>query len=152
MAWIPVWDLRNPADISRCTGSSIPARDRFHLAAQSLVRYGYDHPQKPITPTSWAWLICWKAYAKPPACVLWSTTTTDRVLRQSGTKTGLRWGRKHWGAIPTAAAKACSELVTAAVAQSLFRVDSHPSNPGQTLPIATARAGNVIGGTGVWTV
>ncbi|HEV3320361.1 MAG TPA: CDP-glucose 4,6-dehydratase [Solirubrobacteraceae bacterium] len=47
---------------------------------------------------------------------------------------------------PYSSSKACAELVTAAYRESLFAPGAEPGSPGARARIASARAGNVIGG------
>jgi CDP-glucose 4,6-dehydratase len=108
----------------------------FHLAAQSLVRRGLNKPVETFTVnvTGTAKVLeALRAEAEPRAVVV---VTSDKCYRNDGDGRRFREDDPLGGDDPYSASKAAQEHVAAA-----FR--------GLGLPVATARAGNVIGG-GDW--
>ncbi|MDC0101058.1 CDP-glucose 4,6-dehydratase [Alphaproteobacteria bacterium] len=114
----------------------------FHLAAQSLVLDSYADPLK-----------TWSTNVLGTATVLDAcrdveelqgviVVTTDKCYDNKGWVWGYRETDTLGGRDPYSASKACTELVVSSFRQSFFEVKNAPL-------IATARAGNVIGG-GDW--
>jgi len=108
----------------------------IHMAAQPLVRLGYDEPRMTYESNVMGTiniLECVRIYG----CRSFLNVTTDKVYRN------LENGRKYIetdeldGFDPYSNSKSCSELVTATYRRSFPRIDC---------AISTARAGNVIGG------
>jgi len=118
----------------------------IHMAAQSLVHYSYEHPletyQTNILGTANV-LECFRQSKSAKVCL---NITTDKCYENHERETGYTEEDRLGGADPYSSSKACSELMTAAYRQSFFSPQSfHHCEKG----IATARAGNVIGG-GDW--
>lgn len=118
----------------------------IHMGAQSLVRRSYREPmetfQSNIIGTIHL-LDVLRFYENPCQIVI---VTTDKVYAESGTGTPYQETDRIGGHDPYSTSKACCELVTECYRLSYF----HPqmlSQHGKS--IATARAGNVIGG-GDW--
>jgi CDP-glucose 4,6-dehydratase len=108
----------------------------FHLAAQSLVRRGLDKPVETFTTNVGGTakvLEALRATAEPRAIVV---ATSDKCYRNDGSGRAFREDDPLGGDDPYAASKAGQEHVAAA-----YRAFG--------LPIATVRAGNVVGG-GDW--
>ncbi|HEY0432511.1 MAG TPA: CDP-glucose 4,6-dehydratase [Chitinophagaceae bacterium] len=114
----------------------------FHLAAQPLVRESYEFPietfQTNIIGTA-NLLQAARTLRQPCAIVV---ITTDKVYENQERDVLYQEHDKLGGHDPYSASKACAEIVTHSFARS-FHDDDHPRK------IATARAGNVIGG-GDW--
>lgn len=112
----------------------------FHLAAQPLVRDSYDDPittyDTNVTGSLKVYLAALKANV--PAIV---SITTDKVYENKERMLGYVESDKLGGYDPYSSSKACMEIMTDSFKRSFL------SN-GQIL-LATARAGNVIGG-GDW--
>ena len=118
----------------------------FHLAAQSLVRRSYFDPLSTWSTNvqgSLHLLEALKPLQHPCAVVM---VTTDKVYANQEWDFGYREEDRLGGHDPYSASKAAAEL-----AISSWRASFCGSGPNQTpyLNIATARAGNVIGG-GDW--
>ncbi|GIW76092.1 MAG: CDP-glucose 4,6-dehydratase [Phycisphaerae bacterium] len=118
----------------------------IHMGAQSLVRRSYREPletfQSNITGTIHL-LDVLRFYEKPCQVVI---VTTDKVYAESGTGMPYQETDRIGGHDPYSTSKACCELVTECYRLSYFhpeKIDQHGKS------IATARAGNVIGG-GDW--
>jgi len=118
----------------------------FHLAAQPLVRRSYRDPLG-----TWATnvmgslhlLEALKPLQHPCAVVM---VTTDKVYENKEWLYGYRENDRLGGHDPYSASKAAAELAIASWRSSFCGTDAHQT---PYLAIATARAGNVIGG-GDW--
>lgn len=117
----------------------------FHMAAQPLVRYSYEAPVETyavnVLGTTHVLEAC-RALPRVRAIVV---ITTDKCYENREWHWGYRENEMLGGHDPYSSSKACSELVTASYRRSFF-------NGGNTLGearVASARAGNVIGG-GDW--
>jgi CDP-glucose 4,6-dehydratase len=112
----------------------------FHLAAQPLVRHSYDAPLETyavnVMGTAHVLEACRRTGSVRAAVVI----TTDKVYENAEWPWGYRENDRLGGHDPYASSKACAELVTAAYRDSFFA---------RGAAVATARAGNVIGG-GDW--
>ena len=118
----------------------------FHLAAQPLVRISYDDPlltyQTNVMGTV-NLLECIRRLKTPCSLI---NVTTDKCYENKEWHRGYREIDPLGGFDPYSNSKACSELVTSSYRDSFF----HPSKfQAHQVAIATARAGNVIGG-GDW--
>ncbi len=113
----------------------------FHLAAQALVRYSYEHPLETyatnIMGTAHV-LEALRSLKKPCAAVL---VTTDKCYENREQDHAYAEEEPLGGYDPYSSSKGAAELVISAVRRSFF--GSHP------VRVASARAGNVIGG-GDW--
>lgn len=117
----------------------------IHLAAQSLVRYSYRNPVETYATNvlGTAHLLEAARQSKSPRALL--SVTSDKCYENREWVWGYREGEPLGGHDPYSSSKACAELVTAAYRQSYF------SGSGGSVgtAVASARAGNVIGG-GDW--
>lgn len=114
----------------------------IHLAAQALVRYGYQQPLETykINVLGTLHLLeCIRECDSVKAAVL---VTTDKCYENREWTWPYRENDALGGYDPYSSSKACMEILIASYRQSFF------SDKNQTA-IATARAGNVIGG-GDW--
>ena len=118
----------------------------FHLAAQPLVRRSYEIPAETfeVNVTGTAHLLEGVSRLDHPCRVI--VITTDKVYENKETDTLYREEDLLGGYDPYSASKACAELVVSSFRHSFF-------NPATVAvhqkAIASARAGNVIGG-GDW--
>jgi CDP-glucose 4,6-dehydratase len=115
----------------------------FHLAAQSLVRRSYADPVKTFEVNSLGTanvLECLRERHWIKAAVL---VTSDKCYRNVEWVWGYRETDALGGDDPYSASKACAELIAHAYFQSFLQHGSEGPR------VATARAGNVIGG-GDW--
>jgi len=110
-----------------------------HLAAQPLVRASVRQPLETFETNVLGTTNVLDACTSTDRVKVVLNVTTDKVYKNDGRRTGYRETDPLGGHDPYSASKACSELVAAA-----FR-----STAPAGLTIATARAGNVIGG-GDW--
>ncbi|MBC7782344.1 MAG: CDP-glucose 4,6-dehydratase [Burkholderiales bacterium] len=118
----------------------------IHMGAQSLVRRSYRDPvdtfESNVTGTLNV-LDGLRHYELPCNAVI---ITTDKVYAESGTGRPYVESDKLGGYDPYSTSKACCELVTESYRLSYFHPSKHAEH-GKS--VATARAGNVIGG-GDW--
>ena len=112
----------------------------FHLAAQPLVRDSYDDPINTYETNVVGSLKVYMAALKANVGAIVSITT-DKVYENKEWLWGYRENDQLGGHDPYSASKACMELMTSSFRKS-FLAD-------HKMLIATARAGNVIGG-GDW--
>ncbi|MFN9644514.1 MAG: CDP-glucose 4,6-dehydratase [Cyanobacteriota bacterium] len=140
-----VGDLLDRASLERCVNEAQPDVV-IHLAAQALVRRGYADPLG-----TWATnvqgslhlLEALRPLRRPCAVVM---VTTDKVYANREWSFGYRETDRLGGHDPYSASKAAAELAIASWRSSFCGDDAHQT---PCLRIATARAGNVIGG-GDW--
>lgn len=114
----------------------------FHLAAQSLVRRAYREPVETFATNVMGTVNLLEAVRKTSSVRAVVVITSDKCYANSETYRPFRETDPLGGAEPYSASKACAELVTAAWRQSYFC-------QGGPAALASARAGNVIGG-GDW--
>ena len=114
----------------------------FHLAAQSLVRLSYDEPVSTYETNVLGTVNILEAVRKSGNVQAFINVTSDKAYENKEWNWGYRENDRLGGFDPYSNSKACSELVTSAYRNSFFK------NNSGTL-IASARAGNVIGG-GDW--
>jgi CDP-glucose 4,6-dehydratase len=112
----------------------------FHLAAQPLVRASYADPVATYATNVMGTVNLLEAVRQASGIRAVVNVTTDKVYENRERIWGYRENEPLGGFDPYSNSKACSELVTAAYRSSFF--DNGPS-------VASARAGNVIGG-GDW--
>ncbi len=114
----------------------------FHLAAQPLVRASYGDPVGTFATNVMGAVNLFEAVRVCPSVRVVVNVTSDKCYENPGAGTAFREGDPLGGHDPYSASKACAEVVTAACRRSFFGAAS-------TVRIASARAGNVIGG-GDW--
>ncbi len=122
--------------------------DRFqpeiviHMAAQPLVRFSYRSPVDTYSTNVMGTVNLLEAVRKSPSVKAVVNVTTDKCYKNEERLWGYREDESMGGLDPYSSSKGCSELVTAAYRASFFNLSDSAS-------VATARAGNVIGG-GDW--
>lgn len=118
----------------------------IHMAAQPLVRYSYAHPVETYATNVMGavhLLESLRAINTVRATVI---VTTDKCYENTERLEGYRESEPMGGHDPYSNSKGCAELVTAAYRQSYFPESKFLEH---RHAIASARAGNVIGG-GDW--
>jgi CDP-glucose 4,6-dehydratase len=118
----------------------------FHLAAQPLVRLSYEIPSDTfaINAIGTAHVLDAVRLLRNPCNVI--LITTDKVYENKEWPYAYRENDRLGGYDPYSASKACAELIISSYRNSFFHVDQYSSHKKS---IASARAGNVIGG-GDW--
>lgn len=115
----------------------------FHLAAQPLVRYSYAAPVETYAVNVMGTVNLLEAVRQTPSVKAVVNVTTDKCYENREWIWPYRESEAMGGFDPYSSSKACSELVTAAYRRSFLE----PAG----IHVASARAGNVIGG-GDWAV
>jgi len=115
----------------------------FHLAAQPLVRCSYENPSETFSTNIGGTVNVLEAIRHTPSVRAALIVTSDKCYENREWLWSYREHDRLGGHDPYSASKACVELVTEAYRKSFFDVN------GSTTALATARAGNVIGG-GDW--
>ncbi len=119
----------------------------FHLAAQPLVGRSYLEPEETYSTNVMGTLNVLQAVRTCPEIRAVINVTTDKCYENKEWPWGYREIDRLGGHDPYASSKACSELLTASFRSSFFSDEGYGSK--HHVAIATARAGNVIGG-GDW--
>ncbi len=135
-----ILDIRDAAAVTNLVRTVQP-EIIFHLAAQPLVRLGYQHPQDTFSTNILGTVNILEAMRVAPGVRASVIVTTDKVYRNREWQYPYREDDELGGHDPYSASKAAAELVTMSYRDSFLRA--------QGLAVATARAGNVIGG-GDW--
>jgi CDP-glucose 4,6-dehydratase len=118
----------------------------FHLAAQPLVRHSYADPVGTYATNVLGTAHMLEAVRKTSSVRAVVCITTDKCYENREWVWPYRETDPLGGHDPYSSSKACAEIISAAYRSSFFTVD----RPGEhRLALATARAGNVIGG-GDW--
>ncbi|MCH9634302.1 MAG: CDP-glucose 4,6-dehydratase [Chlamydiae bacterium] len=118
----------------------------FHLAAQPLVRYSYENPRETYETNVMGTVNLLDCFRTSKDAKVLLNVTTDKCYSNKEWIWGYRESDELGGHDPYSNSKACSELVSSAYRNSFFSMDSF-ENHGKVL--ATARAGNILGG-GDW--
>ncbi len=113
----------------------------FHLAAQPLVRYSYAQPVETYAVNVMGTVHLLEAIRATPGVKAVVNVTTDKCYENREWVWGYRENEAMGGFDPYSSSKGCAELVTSAYRQSFLEPAS--------IALASARAGNVIGG-GDW--
>ena len=116
----------------------------LHLAAQALVRRSYDEPAETFETNVMGTIRVLEAVRRTPSVRAVVVVTSDKCYENREWCWAYREDEALGGYDPYSASKAGSELVASAWRRSFLS-----SEGGRTVGVATARAGNVIGG-GDW--
>lgn len=112
----------------------------IHMAAQPLVIESYHNPRYTYDVNMMGTVNLLDAVRRCKSVKAVVNVTTDKVYENSEWYWGYRENDRLCGTDPYSNSKSCAELITAGYRNSFFGADKHPAY------IATARAGNVIGG------
>lgn len=113
----------------------------LHLAAQPLVRYSYEEPVETYSTNVMGTVNLLEAVRKVKSVKAVVNVTTDKCYENHEWVWPYREEEAMGGHDPYSSSKACSEIITAAYRRSFLAE--------QGVAVASARAGNVIGG-GDW--
>jgi len=114
----------------------------IHMAAQPLVRLSYKEPVDTYTTNVIGTVNVLEAARKCINLKAIVSVTTDKCYENKERERGYRENESMGGHDPYSSSKGCAELVTSAYRRSFFSSEN-------TASLASARAGNVIGG-GDW--
>jgi CDP-glucose 4,6-dehydratase len=138
-------DIRNPATLEPSLHDFAPDVV-FHMAAQPLVRASYEDPIGTYETNVIGTARVLDAIRRTPSVRAVVSVTTDKCYENIDQDVAYRETDPLGGYDPYSSSKACAELVSAAYRQSYFPVAKLSEH---NVALATARAGNVIGG-GDW--
>lgn len=136
-------EIADIRDADRLCGAIQAARPEiiFHLAAQPLVRHSYAQPVETYAVNVMGTVHLLEAVRATPGVKAVVNVTTDKCYENREWVWGYRENEAMGGFDPYSSSKGCAELVTAAYRRSFLE----PAG----VALASARAGNVIGG-GDW--
>ena len=118
----------------------------FHLAAQPLVRHSYKDPVETYSTNVMGTVSLLESIRNSATTRVVVNITTDKCYENKGWVWGYRENDTLGGHDPYSSSKACAELVISSYRRSYF---SHEAYDQHRVAIASARAGNVVGG-GDW--
>ncbi len=130
-------DIRDLDRLKQVFEESLP-EVVFHLAAQPIVRTGYEEPVSTYETNILGTVNLLECVRKVPCVRSVVNVTTDKVYENREWAWGYRETDTLDGYDPYSNSKSCSELVTHSYKRSFFDA--------MGIPVSTARAGNVIGG------
>lgn len=133
-------DIRDASSLAIAMASAQPDIV-FHLAAQPLVRYSYAEPVETYSTNVMGTVNLFEAVRKTSSVRAVVNITTDKCYENREWIWPYREDEAMGGYDPYSSSKGCSELVTSAYSRSFLAEAG--------IAVATARAGNVIGG-GDW--
>ncbi|MDE8652349.1 CDP-glucose 4,6-dehydratase [Novosphingobium album (ex Liu et al. 2023)] len=134
-------DVRDPAALAAAFAAARP-EVVFHLAAQPLVRLSYDDPAGTYATNVMGTVNVLEAARAAPGVRAIVAVTSDKCYENREWIWPYRETDPMGGHDPYSSSKGCAELVVAAWRRSFFAGEGAPA-------LASARAGNVIGG-GDW--
>ena len=137
-----IGDLRNFSAVQAAVTAAQP-EIVIHMAAQPLVRYSYQAPVETYAVNVMGTIHLFEAIRRTASVRAVVNVTTDKCYENREWVWGYREGEAMGGHDPYSSCKGCAELVTSAYRRSYFASSG--------VAIASARAGNVIGG-GDWAV
>lgn len=118
----------------------------IHMAAQPLVRYSYQHPVETYATNVMGTVHVLEAMRHVDSARVGVMITTDKCYENKEWVWGYREDEPMGGHDPYSSSKGCAELVVSAYRDSFFSPATYDQHK---VAIASARAGNVIGG-GDW--
>jgi CDP-glucose 4,6-dehydratase len=133
-----IGDVRDPAAVATAVADARP-EVVIHMAAQALVRPSYADPVGTYATNVMGTVHVLEAVRQAPEVRCLVVITSDKCYENDGRTQGYREGDRLGGHDPYSDSKACAELVTDAYRRSFF-------SGRDATRIASARAGNVIGG------
>ena len=143
-------DIRNFESLKQAVQQAAP-NIIIHMAAQPIVRESYKNPVETYAVNVMGTVNLLEAVRQVPGIKAVVNVTTDKCYENREWVWGYREDETLGGYDPYSSSKACSELVTTAYRRSFFtglpRENLRTAFPPPS--IASARAGNVIGG-GDW--
>ncbi len=140
-----IGDIRDGETLARAMKEARPDVV-IHMAAQALVRYSYKAPVETYATNVMGTVNLLEAVRQTDSVRAVVNVTSDKCYENKEWPWGYRENEPMGGYDPYSNSKGCAELVSAAYRSSFFNPLTHGDH-GVTL--ATARAGNVIGG-GDW--
>lgn len=140
-------DIRDLKALARAVGDSRP-EVVIHMAAQALVRPSYRDPKTTFDTNVGGTVNLFEAVRTTGGVRALVNVTSDKCYENREWVWGYRENDPMGGHDPYSASKGCAELVASAYTNSYFSPERFADHG---LAVASARAGNVIGG-GDWSV
>lgn len=132
-------DVRDLAALQRAMSAAEPDII-FHMAAQPLVRDSYDLPVETYSTNVMGTVHLLEAARTIPSVRAIVIVTSDKCYENRESPWGYHEDHPMGGHDPYSSSKGAAELITAAYRRSFFSGSASPT------AVASARAGNVIGG------
>lgn len=132
-------DIRDAKGVARVLRRADP-EIVFHLAAQPLVRRSYENPMETLEANVMGTANLLEAARKMELGATFVVVTTDKCYLNRGLERGYKEDDPLGGHDVYSASKACVEMVAHSWKLAFFQPSAAMGN------LATARAGNVIGG------
>ncbi len=136
-----IGDVRDYATLAQAI-KNIQPEIIIHMAAQSLVRYSYEEPIATFATNVLGTVHLLEAARHAPSVKVILNVTSDKCYDNKEWLWGYRENEAMGGSDPYSSSKGCAELVTQSYQRSYFNAENG-------IKLASARAGNVIGG-GDW--
>lgn len=136
-----IGDIRDFASLKKSFDEAQP-EIVLHLAAQPIVRDSYKDPAYTYETNVMGTVNILECVRRSSCVKSFLNVTTDKVYLNKEWAWGYRENEELDGYDPYSNSKSCSELVTHSYKNSFFT----NKDGNATIPISTARAGNVIGG------
>lgn len=140
-----IGDIRDGTSLSKAI-QQVEPDIVIHMAAQSLVRHSYIDPVETYSTNVMGTVRVLDAVRRVPSVRAVVNVTSDKCYQNEEWLWGYRETDPMGGFDPYSSSKGCSELVTSAYIHSFFNPTIYKEHH---VALATARAGNVIGG-GDW--
>lgn len=137
-----VGDIQDRAALQHALAAAAP-EVVIHMAAQALVRQSYADPLGTFATNILGTACLLDALRHQPGVRALVNVTSDKCYENREWLWGYRENESLGGHDPYSASKACAEIVGAAMRASYFPSEAHGVHG---VAIASARAGNVIGG------
>ena len=134
-----IGDIRDLPALAHAVAAAEP-EIVIHMAAQALVRPSYADPVGTFAVNTMGTVHLLEAVRTAPGVRAVVVVTSDKAYENREWPYAYRETEAMGGRDPYSASKGCAELVTGAYRASFFGAGGHPAR------IASARAGNVIGG------
>lgn len=140
-----IGDIRDDKSLQKAMQEAAPDIV-IHMAAQPLVRYSYANPVETYSTNVMGTVHLLEAVRQTPSVRAVVNVTSDKCYENREWLWGYRETDPMGGFDPYSNSKGCAELVTSAYRNSFFNMEKYHEH---RVAIASARAGNVIGG-GDW--
>ena len=138
-------DIRDLGKLQKTMANANP-EIVIHMAAQPLVRHSYVHPVETYATNVMGTVHVLESIRQSDGVRAAVIVTTDKCYENKEWPWGYRENEPMGGHDPYSNSKGCAELVTSAYRHSFFAPEKYSEHQ---VAIASARAGNVIGG-GDW--
>ena len=135
-----VGDICNAIELSKAMQDASP-EIVIHMAAQSLVRESYNTPLETFNTNVMGTVNLLEAVRKTSSVKAVLNITSDKCYENKETDDAYHENNRMGGYDPYSSSKGCAELISSAYRKSFLNHEG--------IALATARAGNVIGG-GDW--